>query len=85
LDAHTGSIKVGKDADLVLWSADPLSVYAMAEKTFVDGICEFDRTDDANMRKEIAEVRADIINQVLKDPSKPLPPSKPVGQRRKIK
>ncbi|HSY75367.1 MAG TPA: amidohydrolase family protein, partial [Bacteroidia bacterium] len=83
LDAHTGSIKVGKDADLVLWSADPLSVYAMAEKTFVDGICEFDRTDDANMRKEIAEVRADIINQVLKDPSKPLPPSKPVGQRKK--
>jgi len=68
LDAHTGSIKVGKDADLVLWSGNPLSIYTMAEKTFVDGICEFDRQEDMNMRKEIADQKADIINQVLKTP-----------------
>jgi imidazolonepropionase-like amidohydrolase len=65
LDAHTGSLKVGKDADIVLWSANPLSIYAMAEKTFVDGICEFDRQDDIRLRKEIAETRADIINHIL--------------------
>ncbi len=41
-----GSIKVGKDADLVLWSADPLSIYAKAEKTIVDGIIYFDRYRD---------------------------------------
>ncbi|HMD01117.1 MAG TPA: amidohydrolase family protein, partial [Ferruginibacter sp.] len=42
----TGSIKVGKDADLVLWSDHPLSIYAKAEKTMVDGIIYFDRDRD---------------------------------------
>ena len=71
LDAHTGSIKVGKDADLVLWSGNPLSVYTMADKTFVDGICEFDRQDDMNMRKEIADERAYLVNLVLKEAGRP--------------
>jgi hypothetical protein len=36
LDDKVGSVKVGKDADLVLWSDHPLSVYAKAEKTLID-------------------------------------------------
>ncbi len=83
LDAHTGSIKVGKDADIVLWSGNPLSVYSMAEKTFVDGMCEFDRQEDTNLRKEIAQEKADAINQVLKDPSKALPAGGTSGKRKK--
>jgi len=83
LDAFMGSIKVGKDADIVLWSDDPLSVYAMADKTFVDGVCEFDRQDDLNMRKEIAQEKADIVNQVLRDPSKPMPASGSATKRKK--
>jgi imidazolonepropionase-like amidohydrolase len=51
VDARVGSIKVGKDADLVLWSDNPLSIYAKAEKTMVDGIIYFDREKDAQMRK----------------------------------
>ncbi len=82
LDAHTGSIKVGKDADIVLWSGNPLSVYSMALKTFVDGVCEFDRQEDAAMRLEIAQEKADIINQVLKDPSKNMAGA-PTGRRRR--
>jgi imidazolonepropionase-like amidohydrolase len=42
VDNKIGSIKAGKDADLVLWSADPLSIYAVAEKTYVDGIPYWD-------------------------------------------
>ena len=34
---RVGSIKVGKDADVVLWSENPLSVYAKAEKRIVEG------------------------------------------------
>ena len=37
IDDRVGSIKVGKDADVVLWSQNPLSVFAKAEYTFVDG------------------------------------------------
>src|SRR5690606_3160312 len=38
VDNRVGSIKEGKDADLVLWSDHPLSIYAMSEKTIVDGV-----------------------------------------------
>ncbi len=53
VDDKVGSIKVGKDADLVLWSHNPLTIYAVAEKTIVDGIVYFDRERDAQLRKQI--------------------------------
>src|SRR5207244_1415625 len=37
IDKWVGSLDVGKDADVVVWSAHPLSSYAVAEKVFVDG------------------------------------------------
>lgn len=56
LEERIGSIKVGKDADLVLWDAHPLSSYAKVQKTFVDGQLLFDRSQQeaavAAMRKE---------------------------------
>ena len=57
VNKQSGSIKVGKDADLVIWSDNPLSIYAKAEKTIVDGIIYFDREKDAAMR---------ILNQTEK-------------------
>ncbi|NOT32470.1 MAG: amidohydrolase family protein [Planctomycetes bacterium] len=45
IQEHVGSIEVGKDADLVLLNADPLSVYARVEWTMVDGKIEFQRRD----------------------------------------
>ena len=62
---RVGSIKVGKDADVVLWSADPLSIYAKAEKTIVDGIVYFDIDKDAQMRKQIADERNRLIQMMI--------------------
>jgi cytosine/adenosine deaminase-related metal-dependent hydrolase len=39
---RVGSIDTGKDADLVVWSTDPLSTYARAEKVYIDGDLFFD-------------------------------------------
>lgn len=45
---RTGSLVPGKMADIVLWSADPFSVYAVAEKVFVDGVTVVDRDTPAS-------------------------------------
>jgi imidazolonepropionase-like amidohydrolase len=45
LDDRIGSIETGKNADIVLWSADPFSVYARTEKVWVDGALMYDRSD----------------------------------------
>jgi imidazolonepropionase-like amidohydrolase len=44
LDDRIGSLEAGKNADVVLWSANPFSVYARAEKVWIDGALRFDRS-----------------------------------------
>jgi imidazolonepropionase-like amidohydrolase len=63
---RVGSIKVGKDADVVLWNNNPLSVYATVQKTFVDGIEYFDRQRDSLQRIFIAKERNRLIQKMLK-------------------
>ncbi len=65
IDKRTGSLAAGKDADVVIWTDHPLSIYAKAEKTFVDGICYFDAERDAALRNEINSERARIIQKML--------------------
>ena len=62
LDDKVGSIKVGKDADLVLWSNHPLSVYAKAEKTLIEGAVYFDMETDKLQRKKIQEEKNKLVN-----------------------
>lgn len=50
IDDKTGSIEVGKDADLAVWTAEPLSIYAICTETYVDGVKRFDRANDAAQR-----------------------------------
>ena len=57
IDKRTGSIDVGKDADVVVWSAHPLSVYAHADLTFVDGELLFDRQADIARRPQLEAER----------------------------
>lgn len=65
LDQNMGSLKVGKDADVVIWSDNPLSIYAQAEQTYVDGILFYDRAKDLEMRKEISEERNRLIQKMI--------------------
>ncbi len=81
VDNKVGSIKVGKDADLVLWSADPLSVYAVAEKTFVDGIPYWDIDKDAANQKAMKDDEARIIQKMIAAKNKGAVTQKPKGRR----
>ncbi len=67
IDDRVGSIKVGKDADLVLWSDDPLSVYARVNKTIVDGIVYFDRERDRQLRQQITAERNRLIQKMISE------------------
>jgi urease alpha subunit len=48
IEARVGSIEVGKDGDLALFTADPLSVYARVALTVVDGVVRFDAARDGD-------------------------------------
>jgi imidazolonepropionase-like amidohydrolase len=65
VDNRMGSIKVGKDADIVLWSGNPLSIYAKAEMTFVDGIKFFDLEEDTQKRDTLRKERERIIQKMI--------------------
>ena len=60
IDDRVGSLEKGKDGDVAIFSAHPLSVYAIPEMTIVDGIVEFDRAaDDADQRMAVDPEKAD--------------------------
>lgn len=67
IDDRVGSIKEGKDADLVLWSDHPLSVYAKSEKTIIEGVTYFDIKKDQQMREAIKKERSQLIEMMLKE------------------
>jgi len=70
IDDKVGSIKVGKDADLVLWSNHPLSIYAKAEQTLIEGTTYFDIARDQEHRKNITTERNTLIQMMLKAKNK---------------
>jgi len=70
LDHRIGSIDVGKDADLVIWTAHPFSTYARAETTLVDGEILFDRTRDLAARKQLAQEKKDRLKKEADDEAK---------------
>ncbi len=57
IDKRTGSIEVGKDADIVIWSAHPFSVYSHVETTLIEGETFFDRAKDMQKRDGIQKER----------------------------
>lgn len=65
IESRVGSIEVGKDADLAVWSHPPTSVYARCERTFIDGRLMFDLEVDLAARAGIARERARLIQKVL--------------------
>ena len=81
VDKRVGSLKPGKDADLVLWSADPLSIYAVAEKTYVDGIPYWDIEKDAANQKAMKADAARIILKMIAAKNKGAVTQRPAGRR----
>ncbi|MCP4566301.1 MAG: amidohydrolase family protein [FCB group bacterium] len=66
IENMTGSIEAGKDADFVIWNDYPLSIYARADQTWIDGINYFDRAKDRLLREEIKAEKTALINKILK-------------------
>ena len=65
LDNRLGSIRVGKDADLVLWNANPLAIYARPEKTIIDGAVYFDLSSEDRKRDALQAERARLIQKMM--------------------
>ncbi|GAB3899557.1 amidohydrolase family protein [Larkinella knui] len=65
LDSRLGSIRAGKDADLVLWNNNPLAIYARPEKTIIEGTVYFDAQDEDRKRDELQKERARLIQKML--------------------
>jgi N-acetylglucosamine-6-phosphate deacetylase len=75
IDSRVGSIEVGKDADLVVWSGgSPLSTLSRVEQTWIDGRKYFDRTEDATMRTKMSEMRVALVQRILASGESPAEP-----------
>jgi adenine deaminase len=83
LDNIMGSIKVGKSADVVLWTDNPLSVYAKADKTIIDGQIYFDADADQKLREEMRSERTRIINLMIQAKKGGEPTQKPERKEKK--
>jgi imidazolonepropionase-like amidohydrolase len=70
IDDRVGSIKVGKDADVVLWNDHPLSVYAKAERTMIEGATYFDIDKDKQMRSKIKKERSELMAMMMQEKNK---------------
>jgi imidazolonepropionase-like amidohydrolase len=83
IDDKVGSVKVGKDADIVLWSANPLSIYAKAEKTLIEGVVYYDIAKDELKRTENTNERNILIGQLMLEKNKGSNTQEPKKKERK--
>jgi imidazolonepropionase-like amidohydrolase len=65
IEDRVGSLEPGKDGDFVLWSGHPLSTTTRAEQTWIDGRRYFHLDDDRQMRQDVEQERARLIQMVL--------------------
>jgi imidazolonepropionase-like amidohydrolase len=59
IDDRVGTLEPGKQADVVIWSGNPFSVYSRAEKVFIDGALMYDRNDPS--RQPVTDFEAGIL------------------------
>jgi imidazolonepropionase-like amidohydrolase len=60
IESRVGSLEEGKEGDIAIFSAHPLSVYAIPVYTIVDGIVEFDRDKDADDQRIYVDPRQTV-------------------------
>jgi hypothetical protein len=82
IDKRVGSIKAGKDADIVVWSANPLSIYAVDEKTYIDGVPYWDIEKNAAILKSEKADEARIIQKMIAAKNRGAVTQRPTAQRR---
>jgi len=83
IDDKVGSIKVGKDADIVLWNNHPMSIYAKAEKTLIEGVVYFDIQKDEAQRLAVANEKNELIRQLLLEKNKGMITQEPIKREKK--
>ena len=83
LGDRIGSIKEGKDADLVLWTDNPLSIYAKVVTTYIDGIAYYDAERDAELRKKVQTERERLVVKMLNE-KKAGKPTQPIKNEKKV-
>ncbi|MBK7289664.1 MAG: amidohydrolase family protein [Chitinophagaceae bacterium] len=64
VDDKVGSLKVGKDGDVVLWSDNPLAIYAKPLYTIIEGTIYFDRQKDEQLQKQVDEERLRLVRKM---------------------
>ncbi|MEE9364896.1 MAG: amidohydrolase family protein [Cellulophaga sp.] len=84
INDKVGSIKIGKDADLVLWNGHPLSIYTKAEKTIIEGVTYFNLEDDKQKRIAVKKERNTLIQMMLKEKDGGKPTQSPKKSKKKL-
>lgn len=84
LENRMGSIKPGKEADIVLWNNNPLSIYAKPDYTIVDGTIYFDAKQDEQKQKDLDKERARLIQKMLAAKAGGSPTVRPQFRRQHI-
>jgi imidazolonepropionase-like amidohydrolase len=80
IDDICGSLKPGKDADVVIWNDNPLSIYARAQKTFVDGVLLYDIEADKKLRADLKTERTRLLGKMAEAAKKGENTRKPEGK-----
>jgi len=73
INKRTGSIDVGKDADIVIFSEHPFSVYTVPEMTIIEGQIYFDRQVDLQQREARKREKAELVKREQQSERKPGP------------
>jgi len=86
IDKRVGTIDVGKDADLAIYNHDPLSAYAVVQKTLIDGRVYFDLQRDIAERPALEKEKKALIDKLKKSSEKKSEEKKPdatvpIGQK----
>lgn len=84
IDNRVGSIKVGKDADLVLWSDHPMSVYANVDKTMIEGVFYFERDRQQALLDRVAKEKNTLINLSIEAKNKGLKTQAPKKKEKEL-
>jgi imidazolonepropionase-like amidohydrolase len=81
IDKHVGTIDVGKDADLAIYNHDPLSAYAVVQKTLIDGRVYFDRQRDIADRPQRDKEKKALLDKEKKSAEKKPDATVTIGQK----